>query len=85
MRKRKLVGSNLEVSTLGKVLLLAALLVPSVPLGRPAHAQAEEGPGTAMEWLSYGGDNASSKYSPLDQVGGDNFNRLQVAWTWHSP
>ena len=85
MRKRKLGDSNLEVSTLGKVLLLAALLALSVPLGGPANAQAGKGPGTATEWLSYGGDNASSKYSPLDQVGGDNFNRLQVAWTWRSP
>jgi glucose dehydrogenase len=35
----------------------------------------------AAEWLSYGGDKASSKYSPVDQIGRDNFSRLQVAWT----
>ena len=40
--------------------------------------------GTATEWLSYGGDKASSKYSPLAQIGRDNFNRLKVAWTWRS-
>jgi hypothetical protein len=34
--------------------------------------------GAAMEWSSYGGDKASSKYSPLDQIGTDNFNRLKV-------
>lgn len=55
-----------------------------VPVGRPAHAQVEKGPGTATEWLSYGGDKASSKYSPLAQIGGDNFNRLKIAWTWRS-
>jgi quinoprotein glucose dehydrogenase len=55
-----------------------------VPVGRPAHAQVEKGPGTATEWLSYGGDKASSKYSPLAQIGGDNFNRLKVTWTWRS-
>jgi quinoprotein glucose dehydrogenase len=55
-----------------------------VPVGRPAHAQVEKGLGTATEWLSYGGDKASSKYSPLAQIGGDNFNRLKVAWTWRS-
>lgn len=32
-----------------------------------------------MEWSSYGGDKASFKYSPLDQIGTDNFNRLKVA------
>ena len=39
---------------------------------------------TATEWLSYGGDKASSKYSPLAQISGDNFNRLKPAWTWRS-
>jgi quinoprotein glucose dehydrogenase len=85
MQKRKLGDSNLEVSTLGKVLLLAALLALSVPLGSPAHAQADKAPASATGWLSYGGDKASSKYSPLDQISGDNFNRLRVAWTWRSP
>jgi hypothetical protein len=36
---------------------------------------------TATEWLSYGGDKASSKYSPLAQISGRNFNRLKTAWT----
>ena len=34
--------------------------------------------------MSYGGDKASSKYSPLAQIGKDNFTRLRVAWTWRS-
>src|SRR5437867_4901436 len=55
-----------------------------VPVGRPAHAQAGKVRGTATEWLSYGGDKAGSKYSPLAQIGRDNFNRLRVAWTWRS-
>src|SRR4051794_35862643 len=67
------------------ILLLAALLAPSVAIGRLAQAQEEKLPVTATEWPSYGGDKGSSKYSPLDQVGADNFNRLQVAWTLHSP
>ena len=50
-----------------------------------AQAQAGKVPGTATEWSSYGGDKAGSKYSPLDQIGADNFNRLRVAWTWRSP
>jgi quinoprotein glucose dehydrogenase len=40
---------------------------------------------TAAEWLSYAGDKASSKYSPLDQINGDNFNRMKIAWTLRSP
>jgi quinoprotein glucose dehydrogenase len=56
-----------------------------VSAGRPANAQAGKVRGAATEWLSYGGDKAGSKYSPLAQIGGDNFNRLRVAWTWRSP
>ena len=40
--------------------------------------------GSNTEWASYGGDKASSKYSPLTQIGPDNFSRLKVAWTWRS-
>ena len=32
------------------------------------------------EWSSYGGDLASTRYSPLDQVNASNFYKLQVAW-----
>src|SRR6476469_2075346 len=32
------------------------------------------------EWPTYGGDLASTRYSPLDQIGKDNFNKLEVAW-----
>jgi len=56
-----------------------------VPPSRPANAQAGKVRGTATEWLSYGADKASSKYSPIAQIATDNFNRLKVAWTWRSP
>ena len=67
-----------------RILLSVALLTPGVPVDRPAHAQEGKAPGTALEWSSYGGDKASSKYSPLDQIGSDNFHRLRVTWTWRS-
>ena len=56
----------------------------AAPVGPAAHAQAAAARGTATEWLSYGGDKASSKYSPLSQIDADNFSRLKVAWTWRS-
>ena len=37
------------------------------------------------EWPTYGGDLASSKYSPLDQIDKDNFGRLKIAWRAKSP
>ena len=39
---------------------------------------------TDGEWSYYGGDAGSTKYAPLDQVNGDNFNDLEVAWTWQT-
>ena len=36
------------------------------------------------EWPSYGGDLHSSKYAPHDQIDGDNFSALEVAWRWKS-
>ena len=42
-------------------------------VGSPAHARPEKVQGTATEWLNYAGDQASSKYSPLTQISGDNF------------
>jgi quinoprotein glucose dehydrogenase len=53
-----------------------------MPVRRPAHTQARTV--RATEWLNYAGDKASSKYSPLTQISGDNFNRLRTAWTWRS-
>ena len=32
------------------------------------------------EWPTYGGDLASTRYSPLDQITKENFNSLEVAW-----
>ena len=36
------------------------------------------------EWRQYAGDNASTKYSALDQITAENFSNLKVAWTWRS-
>jgi quinoprotein glucose dehydrogenase len=36
------------------------------------------------EWLHNRGDLASTSYSPLDQINGDNFRTLRIAWRWKS-
>jgi quinoprotein glucose dehydrogenase len=41
---------------------------------------AQSGGTKAGEWPTYGGDLASTRYSPLDQVDASNFNKLQIAW-----
>ena len=43
-------------------------------------------PGTSRgEWTHYGGNAASHKYSPLDQINKDNIGKLTIAWRWTSP
>ena len=37
------------------------------------------------EWTHYGGNAASQKYSPLDQINKDNVGKLTIAWRWASP
>ncbi len=39
----------------------------------------------AGQWPTYGGDHASTKYSPLDQIDRGTVDRLQVVWRWASP
>ena len=48
-----------------------------------ARAQPDAPPAT--EWRYYGGDAASTKYSPLNDINPANVKNLQVAWRWASP
>src|ERR1700674_115892 len=52
---------------------IVCLLLANVPAS--AQSGAKNG-----EWWTYGGDLASTRYSPLDQIKPDNFNKLEVAW-----
>jgi quinoprotein glucose dehydrogenase len=82
-------GGVFGVPYLGTLLLLAAAIAVVVvlalwrPFDRSVPVLVENIPDA--EWPNYGGDKGSSKYAPLDQIGADNFSRLQVAWTWRSP
>jgi len=35
---------------------------------------------TGGEWRTWGGDLGATRYAPLDQINGANFNTLQIAW-----
>jgi quinoprotein glucose dehydrogenase len=49
-------------------------------------AQNVKAPTTSSgEWPTYGGDLASTKYSPLDQITKDNFSKLKIAWRANTP
>jgi quinoprotein glucose dehydrogenase len=36
------------------------------------------------EWRTYGADLGNTKYSPLSQINATNFNRLKLAWRFHT-
>ena len=60
---------------------LAGVLLVVITTATPVSAR---GAGAKGEWPTYGGDLASTKYSPLDQIDSTNFARLQIAWRWRS-
>ena len=62
------------------VLLAAPVLAMSLVAYLAAQSSATTG-----QWRYYGGDAASTKYSPLAQITPANVGRLQVAWRWNSP
>ena len=53
-------------------------------IGLPALVASYAGADEAGEWRAYAKDNASTKYSPLDQINRDNFKDLRIVWRWSS-
>jgi quinoprotein glucose dehydrogenase len=60
----------------GKLRLVVPILLLA---GATAGLRGQSKPAGA-EWTTYGGDLASRRYSPLDQISKDNFNKLEIAW-----
>ena len=61
--------------------LLVAVTAFAVGLGS-LHGDAQVGrtPGPGADWPTYGGNLASQRYSPAEQITKDNFSRLEIAW-----
>jgi quinoprotein glucose dehydrogenase len=68
--------------------ILAAACSPAgaPPAGDGAPSAAVELPRGTPEggWQYWGGDAWSTRYTPLDQIDADNFDRLEVAWIWRA-
>ena len=64
-------------SRLTRCLAVAAVLAASPASAQ--HAGTEKG-----EWRYWGGDEASTRYSPLDQIDAKNAGKLEVAWRWYA-
>ena len=64
--------------TLGLAAAAMALVVGGAGAREPRHQVSK--PASIAEWSTYGGDLASRRYSPLDQITKENFSKLQIAW-----
>ncbi len=62
----------------GAVLAMAGALL----LGWPHLAQSQRKGTENGEWHYWGGDEGSSRYSPLDQINAGNVANLEVVWRW---
>ena len=62
----------------------AGCIAGRMPRGFCHGLLAQQGAPANGEWPTYGGDLASSKYSPLDQIDASNFGDLEIAWRWQS-
>ena len=64
--------------------LAAGASLIALAQGRGGAGQAGAGPAAGgaagPNWATYGGNLASHRYSPLDQINKDNFRNLRIAW-----
>ena len=65
---------DMRLSVFGPLIGLAILLSC---VAHPAQGQTGAPGG---EWRTYGGDLASTRYAPLDEITADNFSSLELAW-----
>lgn len=77
-----------SLGLLGVVAVVSAFdgthqVVGNLPIGRSADGDAAYF-AADKDWTAYGGTNAGTRYSRLDQITPQNVRQLQVAWTFHT-
>ena len=64
--------------------LLLSLMLVGLPLGAQL-TEADLNAGSGENWVTYGGDYASWRYSPLDQINTENVHKLVPVWVRNIP
>jgi quinoprotein glucose dehydrogenase len=72
------VGAQAPVAAQAPRAAAAPIALPARGGGAAPSTVTATGPSTT--WTTYGGNLASQRYSPLDQITKDNFNQLEIAW-----
>jgi alcohol dehydrogenase (cytochrome c) len=68
---------KLRLALVGSLLLFGGVLSAQVTFDRILHADREP-----QNWLTYGGNYSSQRYSQLTQITRDNVKRLGLKWVW---
>src|SRR4030095_15396265 len=76
--KRRLVFGTLSCLVLTLALLSAQVSGPPPQTAPPPLSN------ESRDWRTYGGDLASTRYAPLDQINASNFDKLQIAWRFRT-
>ena len=63
----------------GSVMRVMPLMIIIILFWGTTTASAQHG-AESGEWRTYGGDLGSTRYAPLDQINGDNFEDLEMVW-----
>jgi quinoprotein glucose dehydrogenase len=79
-------GEDILSRNIRPVVGLAALflLLPTASLSNVPGRHNRRPPPPAREWRVYGGDNGSTRYSPLKAINRSNVGRLKVAWVFRT-
>jgi quinoprotein glucose dehydrogenase len=59
---------------------ISLVFVVTALVATAAGLRGQQAKPAGAEWPHYGADLASTRYSPLDQITKENFNKLEVAW-----
>ncbi|MBM89329.1 MAG: pyrroloquinoline quinone-dependent dehydrogenase [Gammaproteobacteria bacterium] len=70
-----------KLSLISKLLGLLFIGSNLIPISNKALSQTGSNDG---EWRSYAADAGSTKYTNLEQINPENFDQLEVAWSWTS-
>ena len=76
INRRNMLAATSVLALLGKEAWAQA------PAAAPAPAPKSNIPDT--DWSQFGGNLASQRYSPLDQINAENFNKLELAWKFNT-
>ena len=71
-----------QLCALAFAALLVAGCADTAPSSEDLTSGATAGVPEGGDWMYWGGDAGSTRSSPLDQIGSENFSDLEVAWVW---